>query len=274
MSPHLPSTETVPNAASTARRTKDLTVPLTLPSRKSSQHLCGGSSPTETSLRRPDRLGSGFGLNDSRSSRSVPVSPQESPRIPYSDDYLGSLIPSRKDEEEIAVPTPSISRRSSFIYMNGANDHPTPSPEPPSYFLPMPQSAGAGLGFGTPTVYPSFSETSQRISRAGSSVFPGSDFRMPHPGRRVTMPRMLSTSDWSAAAKAKDKSIFGLMVDSLPVHGASRSRNGYLSTVKAFARWLWKTRDGVVLKSWREAIAVAWPSGVVWIVVNALFFLG
>ena len=97
---------------------------------------------------------------------------------------------------------------------------------------------------------------------------------MPNPSRRVTMPRMLSTSDWSAAAKAKEKSMFGLMVDSLPVHGASRGRNGYWAALKGFAQWLWKTRNGVILKSWRETAAVAWPSGVVWILVNALFFLG
>jgi hypothetical protein len=42
--------------------------------------------------------------------------------------------------------------------------------------------------------------------------------------------------------------------------------------IKGFIGWLWRSRNGVVGKSWRECLAVAWPAAVVWVLVNALFF--
>jgi len=79
---------------------------------------------------------------------------------------------------------------------------------------------------------------------------------------------MLSTADWQAAAKAKDKSVIGLLTDSLPIP----RRTGGLGLIRNFIGWLWKSRNGVVAKSWRECLAVAWPAAVVWVLVNALFF--
>lgn len=44
-------------------------------------------------------------------------------------------------------------------------------------------------------------------------------------------------------------------------------------TATGVFRALWRARNGVVLLSGREALAVAWPAGVVWVLVNGLFFL-
>jgi len=294
LSPGLPSAEFVPNSTTTARRVSDRSVPLTLPSRNSSQHLVGLGHHTANGspVLRPNRLGSAFGVPETRFARSAPVSPQNSPRLSYSEEaasysYNQSGL-SRTDDEESFLETPSLSRRSSYIYMHGGPDFQTPAvlsheAPSPSYFLPMPSNANTGLGLSTPT--PNFLQSGgqdmRRASSSNLSAIASSQSSAPaRPGfqnRRVTMPRMVSTADWSAAAKAKETSIFGLMVDTLAVPGLSRGRDRDwtgLQAAKGFARWLWKGRNGVVMKSWREVMAVAWPPGVVWVMVNALFFLG
>ena len=288
-SPAHPVTEVL-STPTTIRRISDRPVPLTLPSRKSSQYLAGGGSLTSnsTSYSRPNRLGSGLNTIEARVPRSAPVSPERSPPLTYNENLCNKSNISRADDEESISETPDISRHSSFIYMRGGPDLTSPIPmgqEPPSYFLPMPNNAGTGLGLSMPsgngliggqgmrrtTSSTSFSGISP--SQAGSSI-------VPTPSRRVTMPRMVSTYDWSAAAKAKEKSMFGFMVDSLAIPGLSVSRGRDqkwrpLQTAKGFVRWLWKARNGmIVVKSWREMVAVAWPPSVVWVVVNALFFLG
>jgi hypothetical protein len=296
-SPNVQSNETLSNALTTARRISERPVPLTLPSRKSSQHLNGlmALTPTTTTPR-GSRLGSAFGAPEHLTSRgtysaSAPVSPQGSPRMPFLDDPPAYSY--REDDVESMISdTPNISRRSSLIYMNGhgqGNGHgygyepyaPTPAvaaQEATSYFLPLPNSNGpTGLGFSTPlgSTYPQTShEDSSNSRRASSSNL--QSHHPPIPNRRTTMPRLVSTSDWHAAAKAKEKTVFGMMVDSLPLPGGGIGRNGSRrwEGIRGFVRWLWKARNGVVAKSWREVWAVAWPAGVVWVVINGLFFIG
>lgn len=215
-------------------------------------------------------------------------------------------------------PTPSISRRSSYIYMNESQSNPhsreqtnESSSSSSTHFLPLPAMGGNGytngLGLTTPqgTQFPFGSNNPiRRISSTnlsslsgngiGSAVYgtntnasssQGQGLGAPIPVRRVTMPRMLSTYDWSAAAAKKDKSMLNYVVDQLPGggggggNGAGSSSNqtglaGLLGRCRSFARWLWKARNGVVAKSWREVIAIAWPAAIVWIIVNALFFVG
>ena len=244
LSPILPSIDT--SGPSSARRLFDRPLP---PSRKSSHNLGLGVSPM-TPTGRPARLGPEH--LTPKSSRSAPVSPQHSPRQTQ-DPWTTAL--SRNDEDmeagESVYHTPRISRRSSYNLTSANVD------EPPSYFISSPSTTGLGLSGDS---FP---------ARSPLEITSGQP-------RRVTMPRMMSASDWSAAAKAKDKSVLGLMVDSLPVPGAMRSRDrktAGMETLRGFARWLWKARNGVVVRSWREAVAIAWPSAVVWLVVNGLFVL-
>ena len=294
VSPGMPSGD-FPTSAG-PRRASDRPAPLTLPSRKSSQHLNGLTmlTPSTSSFAaRPHRLSS---MVDVRSAYSAPVSPTASPRMNSYDE--------KDDDVESVLETPNISRRSSYIYMNGnhnvhnghgdASSYHTSGPltsEPPSYFLPVPPGAeptSNGLGFGYATPSTGSSMGMRRASStnlnppASGSVSPahGSSFtHLPNGvSRRVTMPRALtSASDWAAAAKAKEKSVFGVMVDSLPVPGSSRrGRAGATATfdaVRGFLRWTWKSRNGVVARSWKETLKVAWPAAIVWVVVNALFFL-
>jgi hypothetical protein len=302
--PTVQSTEQMSNAhafPTSARTVYDRPVPLTLPSRRSSQQLAGGSSSTigPSSTRRvtSHNLTAGY-VSPSQMSftRSAPVSPALSPRASMSEDTCSYLNDSRDEERDMETVTPSLSRRSSYIYMNSAGDvqsqpwqspytnQPGPGPsnvsaEPVSYFLAAPGSSGVGLGLSTPTgSYPS-TPTSQYMSRGSLSNAQGAGGLTSSPhivsGRRVTMPRIMSTSDWSAAAKAKDKSVLGLMVDSLPgsMGSTKRDRASLVAALRGFGAWMWRSRNGVWIKSWREVLAVAWPTGLVWVLINALFFL-
>jgi hypothetical protein len=302
--PTVQSTEQMPNAhafPTSARTVYDRPVPLTLPSRRSSQQLAGASSSTigPSSTRRvtSHNLTAGY-VSPSQMSftRSAPVSPALSPRASMSEDTCSYVNDSRDEERDMETVTPSLSRRSSYIYMNSAGDvqsqpwqlpytnQPGSGPsnvsaEPVSYFLSAPGSSGVGLGLSTPTgSYPS-TPTSQYMSRGSLSNAQGAGgvTSSPHPvsGRRVTMPRIMSTSDWSAAAKAKDKSVLGLMVDSLPgsMGSTKRDRASLVAALRGFGAWMWRSRNGVWIKSWREVLAVAWPTGLVWVLINALFFL-
>ncbi len=283
LSPNMPSNEKLLIAPTLPRRTSERPVPLALPSRKSSQYLPGSILAPNTAMPRPNRLGSAFGIHDPRSSRSAPVSPQTSPGMSYSEDsfYHVQSGLSRTDDEESALDTPSISRRSSYIFMHGGPDFQTPAPlaqEPSSYFMPMQPPAGAGLGLSTPIDnYPTSGSNDMRRANSFTTSNNRSPIGLGPPPtiRRTTMPRMLSTSDWAAAAKAKEKSVLGLMVDSLAQSGASRYGEWRAwEAFRGFVRWLWKARNSVVVRSWREVVAVAWPPAVVWVVVNGLFFLG
>jgi hypothetical protein len=317
MSPHIASSDVMPNAPSLSRRVSERPVPLTLPSRKSSQHLNGLGSGMSSGYPTPrSARSSAFALRTASSdhlgtypannlARSAPVSPTSSPRPSWSDapsshrarDYYNHS----NDIEADYDVSPSLSRRSSFIYMNGnsngnSNGHdatptqrsvtaPIGGPgaagynsEPSSYFLPIPGSNGLpsqGLGITAPhsglPVRRSSSNLSSLSIMSMSNANTPSPYPQPH--RRVTAPRMLSTADWQSAAKAKDKTVMGILADSLPAPlTGSRGRAGGWSLVKGFLGWLWRSRNGVVGKSWRECLAVAWPAAVVWVLVNALFF--
>lgn len=271
ISPGLPSGEFTPMA----RRHSERPVPLSLPSRKSSQHLGGTTSMTPTSssiASRPQRLGPPLDL----SSRSAPVSPMGSPRLTYADE--------KDDDMESVIETPNLSRRSSYIYMNGSHGDESSAQgltsEPSSYFLPLPNSSGTtGLGLAAPAPGMTSRRNSMNLSSGGSNTsLSHLSYQSMQPAGRRPMPRALSAADWASAAKAKEKSVLGVMMDSLPVPGtARRGKAGAVfgwETVKGFLNWAWKSRNGVVGRSWKEALAVSWPPAVVWVIVNALFFLG
>lgn len=340
MSPHIASSETMPQAPSVSRRKSERPVPLTLPSRKSSQHLNGGGgantprsarTPGFTSRTSNDHLSSSFWANNN-SARSAPVSPTGTPRmaswaeIPSQSQQQQQIRSYSRDEDpeadssSVYDASPSISRRSSYIYMNGAagaagagagaggRDHQTPTQrsvtapsgggggfhtEPNSYFLPIPgttstaSSSNYGLGIATPYTQ---SPNTHPVRRSSSNISMFNSFtsasasggQTPYQQpRRVTAPRLLSTNpgDWSSAAKAKDKSVLGLLAESLPLPGGSGGGGGGRKAgtsgwgmMRGFIGWMWRSRNGVVGKSWRESLAVAWPAAVVWVLVNALFF--
>lgn len=323
MSPHIASSEVMPNAPSISRRVSERPTPLTIPSRKSSQHLNGNGGysnlPTPRSARAshfptgrtPSHEQLSMSTWNHSSIRSAPVSPTGSPRLGWSDPYQQQQNPppyrSRDNDidEDLEADSssvydgasPSISRRSSYIYMNGSSTshgrESTPTQrsvtapsgplhsEPSSYFLPIPGtgttpgSAGQGLGISTPYStstpgHPVVRRSSSNLSMIGQ--YNSSPYQQP---RRVTAPRLLSTAGWTSAAKAKDKSVLGLLADSLPLTGTAggaKSRGTGLGMIRGFVGWLWRSRNGVVAKSWRECLAVAWPAAVVWVLVNALFF--
>jgi hypothetical protein len=320
MSPHVASSDQMPNSLMPTmnRRISERPVPLTLPSRKSSQHLngLGSSNPSSSGYATP-RSGSGrssafaqFTASSAadfssynQPARSAPVSPIGSRRPSWSDQNNRARI----GEEDIEGDTtsydasPSMSRRSSYIYMNGhsgVDSTPTQrsvtapivngnggvnyQAEPSSYFLPIPGTSGNGsstpthgLGISTPGHSHGFTVRRSSSNLSQMSIHnPNTPTPYPYPHRRVTAPRMLSTADWQAAAKAKDKTVMGLLADSLPLptsKSLSGPRGGW-ALVKGFVGWLWRSRNGVVGKSWRECLAVAWPAAVVWVFVNALFF--
>ncbi|WVQ93288.1 hypothetical protein IAU59_000355 [Kwoniella sp. CBS 9459] len=346
-SPAMLSGETMPSnpSLSVRRGVSERPVPLTLPSRKSSQQLAGTGATTATPGLGPRRYASNPS-NDQLASRvpssSAPVSPFASPRMSFSDDRQPYSVNrhspglGRMDEDVESQsqphfldhsngvsnsPTPSVSRRSSYIFMNdshhrgnGSGAHATIAETPDehdssantgssSYFLPLPGSApggggGAGLGFTTPQGSHFPFNSTQPLRRVSSSMLSlasqgpppphghghplsgtGSQLISPAPIRRVTMPRMLSTSDWSTAASKKEKSMYDYMTSSTTSYSSSSalsaSRNGVWSiieTARRFSVWLWRARNGVVAKSWKETLAVAWPAAVVWVIVNALFF--
>lgn len=347
MSPHIASSETMPQAPNLSRRKTDRPVPLTLPSRRSSQHLNAGNGATtpRSAARTPgfigmtpsnDHLSSSSFWANNNSIQSAPVSPTGTPRmsswseIPSHHSQSRSYARDRDDPEAEAEAdsssvydaSPSISRRSSYIYMNGASgggvggghNHSQRSvtapsgpihQEPNSYFLPIPGTTPAtttsttattinhGLGIATPY---SQSPITQPVRRSSSNISMYNSYSNAHTPsngngtpyqqpRRVTAPRLLSTADWSSAAKAKDKSVLGLLADSLPLPlsnhnhipaglgglGGGKQR-GWFGMMKSFLGWMWRSRNGVVGKSWKESLAVAWPAAVVWVLVNALFF--
>ncbi|EIW67142.1 hypothetical protein TREMEDRAFT_34063, partial [Tremella mesenterica DSM 1558] len=190
LSPNMSNSDQMPNSATLSRgRISDRPVPLTLPSRKSSQHLLGMTSmtslsPLNSTLPKSARSGS-FGLSvetPSRTpSRSAPVSPSASPRLSYDDS---------KDDEESCLgsttsgygygghtnsghggsDTPSLSRRSSYIYMHSLSEKEREGGGGGggggSYFLPIP----TGLGLSTPNSHPqTIRRVSSNLSRNGQS---------------------------------------------------------------------------------------------------------
>jgi hypothetical protein len=185
---------------------RERAVPLTLPSRRSAQHL-----QTLTMSTRERHHGT------ATPGSSAPPSPIHSPRIGYSEH---SDLEMGGDHS-----SPPLSRRSSF---------------------------GSDLG------YVSKFGTTRRQS--SSSLLPPVLQPAPH---RVSLPRMLSATDWASAARAKDISILSLVAD---------KRKPYTARAKAFLAWLWRSRKSVIAKSGWETLSIALPAAIIWLLMNALFW--
>lgn len=184
-------------------------VPLTLPSRRSAQHL---QTLSMTASAR----------HNLSPSPSAPSSPITSPRLGMHDFDA---------EAADTLYSPSLSRRSSYATDLSQVDSGVAPPgrraASSSGLLPLPTSAN-------------------------------------HPTpRRVTLPRMLSASEWASAAKAKDKSVLSLVVDS--------AGKGPLAKARGYARWLWRSRNSVLVKSTRELLGIGLPAALVWCILNAMF---
>ncbi|ORX39017.1 Metallo-dependent phosphatase-like protein [Kockovaella imperatae] len=259
-----------------SRRVSDRPSPLAL-SRRSSRDA--GLPPAYGS---PNQRGS--------FSRSAPVSPSSSPRL--TPRFHGHT---RDDDEESSIydvsgsgtlsrsPSYGQARFPSDPYLTPALSSNGFTAEPSSYFLPLPDESsgrpnGVGLGL-SPSLYPlspAFSHTPterrsiKRSSSANFSIYPSSKAPISQLSRLIP-----SAFDISAAAKAKEKSVLGYMVDSLPLgSGFSPRRGDKLGAVKGFVKVAIKSRTGLIGKSLNEVLAVAWPTALVWLIVNVLFFLG
>ncbi|BEJ14744.1 hypothetical protein CspHIS471_0405110 [Cutaneotrichosporon sp. HIS471] len=169
----------------------DRPVPLTLPSRRSAQHLQAHTMSRHSLSPAP----------------SAPGSPTVSPRVVFEHD----------DETQ----SPSLSRRSSYGTDLNSTEY-APRRTASGGLLPLPNS--------TP--------------------------------RRVQIPRIMSASEWVSAAKAKDMSVLSLVAD--------QSR-GPLQRAKGYARWLWRTRQSVLVRSTFDMLGVTLPAILVWCLVNAMF---
>ena len=282
----------------TGRRTSDRALQLSLPPRtKSSGALsnlsimtpsAATSTASGSAYQRPHRINSG----SFSTSTSAPGSPIMSPRMRAAD------YDEKDDDIESVIETPSLSRRSSYIYMHagdhghnskgyggGGGGHPgfntdsgagTNGHVNNAHFLPLPTVQGrTGLGLSAPS---GSLTPNSAIGRTASSSNLASPMPLSPAGGGRILPRVLSASDWSSAAKAKDKSVLGVMMDSLPLPSSARrgSQGGQgrgLDALRTFVRALWKARNSLVGRSWREAVAVAWPPALVWLLVNALFFM-
>jgi len=96
--------------------------------------------------------------------------------------------------------------------------------------------------------------------RKQSSLLPAPLLSAP---QRVSLPRVLSATDWASAARAKDRSVLSLVSD---------RRRPYIERIKALFQWVWRTRKSVLASSWWETISIALPAAIVWLVMNTLFF--
>jgi hypothetical protein len=76
-------------------------------------------------------------------------------------------------------------------------------------------------------------------------------------------------SDWQAAAKAKDKTVMALVFDSAPVSRWKRwiGRDQLIILGRALGG-----RHGVLARSAKDALSVAWPTLLVFLVLNVAFF--
>lgn len=184
-------------------------VPLTLPSRRSAQHL---QTLTMTRERH-------YNLSPSP---SAPPSPISSPRLGMHDF----------DAEAGTDYSPSLSRRSSYSTDLSAAD--------------------SGLSYPT---------SGRRAASGGLLPLPNSSAH--GTPRRVTLPRMLSASEWASAAKAKDRSVLSLVAES--------ASKGPLQKGKGYVKWLWRSRNSVLVKSTRELMGIAAPAALVWLLLNAMF---
>ena len=271
LSPNLQSSEKLPPSAG-VRRTSDRPSPLALPTRRSSQQLAGitgisGISAVTARLAATPRRS--FSL-------SAPVSPTSSP-APSPRSLHRDSAPARDYDEESQFDHGAMARSISYGTTFPAESYCTPAlggptDEPGSYFLPLPESSthrsSIGLGLSTPSLNGlAPSPHTQTLRRSSSASFA----HTPLSG----LSGLSRMSDISAAAKAKDKSVLGYMVDSIPIGGSPRKgiKGGY-GAVRGFLRATMRPRHGLVGKSIKEMVAVAWPTALVWLAINCMFFLG
>ncbi|KAL7421241.1 hypothetical protein Q5752_004126 [Cryptotrichosporon argae] len=282
VSPNLVAAEQMPPMASVRERP----VPLTLPSRKSAQHLAGLGMSVPTPRRANSVQAPGLGPQPTLLP-STPASPTTSPRPSFHNEPGPFAYPYPSDDLELGESqavsasaayaggtSPNLSRRSSYAVMPDYLAPADAAGPGASYLLPLPGSSGGGTGLGLSapaggSMRRSLSSASVAVGGGGGGGL-GAAPGMLHPNaRRVTMPRLLSAHGWQVAARAKDRSVLGLVAER-----QGWSANLSPAGARAVLRWAWRARNGVVGKSWREALAVAWPAAVVWVLVNALFFIG
>ncbi|ODN91432.1 hypothetical protein L198_05946 [Cryptococcus wingfieldii CBS 7118] len=240
---------------------------LNLPSRKSASHLpLSASSALSSSVPRPVRLNStpNYAFADgSRSvSSSAPVSPFSSPRP----SIVTMLDTDEKDLEGGSSTPSSMSRRSSYIYMGGNNSANGSGGVPDSPYLATPSTGGLGL----PTASSAGFGATKRVSSSNlSSLNPNASGPISSPTTpRAPLNRLHSFG--APTPKAFNQQPVLYTFASSPQTFVRQ----WAERAKGFVRWGRKARNGVVGKSWREVVSVAWVVGVVWVVVNALFFLG
>ena len=276
------------------RRNSERPNPSILPSRRSSQQLSAMAGPSSSKM---DYLSYPYPRN--AFSHSAPVSPSGSPRTSPNRQLPASngKLPYEDDEESVIDHTSTLSRSSSYrgVHPRAENPYETPrrvisTPESSSYFLPLPGDQDNGIGLGLSPSLPGVNgdPRTNGMKRSSSTTAVGIGSIGPYSqplttsysasGSNLTPTRRLTSGgEFRGSAMAKDKSVLELPMvgDSLPPHLQRRrsSLAGAAKTVQGFVRALWKTRNGVIWKSWREAWAVAWPPAVTWILINGLFFL-
>jgi hypothetical protein len=187
--------------------------------------------------------------NVRRITKSAPVSPLGSPKA-----QRHSIV----EDEESHIPDGLYMNQSGPRSRATAGPYTSPgetpavsekhlrpiSDEPSSYFLPLPDGAA-----------------SQRASTPSR----------PRTISRKTSRMMTTPSDWISAAKAKDMTVMQLVFDA-----DVKTRNRRLRIVKqrlaVVGKWL-GGRNGVLAKTAREVWKVLWPTVLVWLAINASFFL-
>lgn len=252
----------------------DKPLKLTLPSRKSAQNLTSGLHMTPNGGKvgadgHHHAPSSSSGTARSRTPtltpvrriiKSAPASPDGTPRMP---------MRSLSGEGDVEAngnglyANPNYSRSGGFD-----NGHLDPeagrssfTEDPTSYFLPLPEAEIGGSGGLSPASLPS--PIGNGSSTPGLYMSP----RRPTTTRRLTRP-----SDWASAAKAKDMTVVELMMlEQGPDVGRLRRWFGR-ERLRAITRWL-SRRQGVVVLTMRDAFKIVWPTVIVWIVINAAFFI-
>lgn len=243
LSPNLSRSPSATNlqAERTAKR-GELVVPLTLPSRRSSSNLHMSPANIEKTISTGSRSRPPSLAPIRRITKSAPVSPLGSPRsealIMEEDDTSGGNSPASEALYFGQTPRP---RQTSYANTLAPTEDGRPLvSEPQSYFQSMPDESP---------------------SHAGT---PMGSMRRPQANRRVS--RM---SDWQAAAKAKDKTVMALVFDSAPVSRWKRwiGRDQLIVLGRALGG-----RHGVLARSAKDALSVAWPTLLVFLVLNVAFF--
>jgi hypothetical protein len=237
------SSSTNLQAGSLTRRAEK-NVPLTLPSRRSSSNLQMTSANLEKTISSGSRRSRPPSLVPIRRiTKSAPVSPLASPKAEplHLDDEDGGTNPA----SEALYFGNGRQRQTSYANTLAPTEDGRPIvQEPGSYFETVHEESGhSGL-----------------FSQPGT---PGG-YRRPQAARRVS--RM---SDWQAAAKAKDKTVMALVFDSAPVSRWRRwmGRDQMIVLGRALGG-----RNGVLAKTGKDVLTIAWPTLLVFVVLNALFF--